>query len=147
MEIIKKGQDGYTLSFKDLLFPLTELLLSKDLDIGEICQTYNTHLLPADRITKFLKMIKKDIDMKGNEKSKREKMYLEEISYALSRINDRSLFKASSTLVNEHLINVCSASESDGVTERRLSVQWLNQYSDVGSAVESKEVLLKLNAL
>lgn len=76
---------------------LCEILLhEKGIGIDMLFQFENC-TLPIDRITKFLKMLKMDLEHKkycehGEGLSAIEERYLKEISFAQNRINQRAIF-------------------------------------------------------
>jgi acetyl-CoA acetyltransferase len=76
---------------------LAEVLLhEKGVQLDMLFQFENC-TLPIDRITKFLKMLKMDLEHKkycehGEGLSAIEERYLKEISFAQNRINQRAIF-------------------------------------------------------
>ena len=76
-------------SFKELANKIAQNLKNKGVDETDLCENSDAHLLPADKILKFLKNLKQDIQNREDMKH-----YLQDIQYATHKINDRSLYKS-----------------------------------------------------
>jgi len=96
IEITNKQQ----MNFREAVDRLTHLLVEeKKIPFTKLI---NQHFsIPADRIAKFLKILKTDLTTKKQKGvlNQVEQLYLQEAQYALSKINKRDMFTSTEEVV------------------------------------------------
>ena len=151
-------QNKGLMNFVEITNALSEILIKeKKIAVKELIDTdFN---LPADRVTKILKLLVKDYQMKQNP-SEVDQLFISEIKYAIQQINQRRIFnttekafelmhkhESQNLLVPSHKSDAGHQSSGGklSIEEKKTSrlgrlsvrIKWMNEFSDVGSEVLS----------
>uniref|UniRef100_A0A7S3FVS4 Phosphodiesterase n=1 Tax=Strombidium rassoulzadegani TaxID=1082188 RepID=A0A7S3FVS4_9SPIT len=152
---IVEGMPNQQISFEMAVKTLIKMLVDdRKIPFNQLILKH--HSIPADRIIKFMKMLRKDLLSRKEQGNMTEvdQFYLQETQYALQKINKREMFTSTNEVVklmHMHRMENSQTSKRQSLMaikkntkkKNRLSMrlQWMNEFSDIGSEVQSNNTI------